>query len=77
MTRQRARVDGKCRCAAPGGRLRPRPPSRIRLVAADADKLAVGVVVDNDVDGSAGVDAADTRVAAAAGRDDTVDMCGK
>ena len=48
-----------------------------RLVAADADKLAVGVVVDNDVDGSAGVDAADTRVAAAAGRDDTVDMCGK
>ena len=48
-----------------------------RLVAADADKLAVGVVVDNDVNESAGVDAVNTRVDAAAGRDDTVNMCGK
>ena len=47
------------------------------MVTADADKLAAGVVVNNDVDGSTGVDAVDSRVAAATGRDDAINMCGK
>ena len=47
------------------------------LVTADAIELAIGVVVDNDVDGSTGVDTVDARAAAAAGRDDADDMCGK
>ena len=54
-----------------------------RLVEADVDELAVGVVVDTGVDGSGGVDAEDTRVDAvdttvvAMDARVAVNMCGK
>ena len=63
-------------CPAAGRCLGAAGSSRSSRVGKYAE-LTIGIFISNDVDESAGADAVDVRVAAAAGRDAANDMCGK